>query len=122
MSERRLAALGLLLLPFLAPPLAQADQTIRVAIAQNAATITLSAPSGLVVKAPHDDVVTNGRITVTSDASGLIVDGRPLRSDRVDVRGRAGAITVNSLTVSGRVTVTRQNGTVTAINELPLED
>jgi len=123
MSEPRLAAFGwLLLLPFLTPSFAYADQTIRVAIAQNAETITLSAASGLLVKAPNDNVEGNGRITVMSGTSGLVVEGQRLRSDRIEARGRHGDITVNSLTVSGRVTVKRQHGKLTAINELPLED
>lgn len=120
---QRLAGVGrLLLLPLLAPSFAYADTTIRVAIVQNAETVALSAPSGLLVKAPNDEVVANGRITVTAGPSGLAVDGQRLRSDRIEVRGRSGDITVNNLTVAGRVTIKRQNGRLVAINELPLED
>lgn len=123
MSERRLAALGwFLLLPLLTPSLANADQTIRVAIVQNAESVALSAPSGLIVKAPNDNVVANGRITVAVGASGLVVDGQRLRSDRIEIRGRNGDITVNNLTVAGRVTIKRQNGKLIAINEVALED
>ncbi|MBI3810555.1 MAG: SpoIID/LytB domain-containing protein [Nitrospirae bacterium] len=123
MSERRLAALGwFLLLPLLTPSLANADQTIRVAIVQNAESVALSAPSGLIVKAPNDNVVANGRITVAAGASGLVVDGQRLRSDRIEVHGRNGDITVNNLTVAGRVTIKRQNGKLIAINEVALED
>jgi len=123
MSERRLAALGwFLLLPLLTPSLANADQTIRVAIVQNAESVALSAPSGLIVKAPNDNVVANGRITVAAGASGLVVDGQRLRSDRIEIRGRNGDITVNNLTVAGRVTIKRQNGKLIAINEVALED
>ena len=118
----RLALLGLLLLPVLAPAPAPAAETIRVALVQNADSVTLSASSGLLVKAPHDDIAANGRITVTAGPSGLAVDGQRLRSDRFEVRGRNGEVTVNALTVSGRVTVKRQNGKLMAINELPLED
>jgi stage II sporulation protein D len=123
MSERRLAALGwFLLLPLLTPSLANADTTIRVAIVQNAESVALSAPSGLIVKAPNDNVVANGRITVAAGASGLVVDGQRLRSDRIEIRGRNGDITVNNLTVAGRVTIKRQNGKLVAINEVALED
>ena len=123
MSERRLAALGwFLLLPLLTPSLANADQTIRVAIVQNAESVALSAPSGLIVKAPNDNVVANGRITVAAGASGLVADGQRLRSDRIEIRGRNGDITVNNLTVAGRVTIKRQNGKLIAINEVALED
>ena len=117
---QRLAAVGLLLLP--APALANAAETIRVAIAQNADTVTASAASGLTIKAPNDELASNGRITVTAGASGLVADGQRLRSDRIEVRGRNGEVTVNGLTVAGRVTIKRQNGKLTAINEVALED
>jgi len=117
---QRLAAVGLLLL--LAPAPANAAETIRVAIAQNADTITAAAASGLTIKAPNDDLASNGRITVTAGASGLVADGQRLRSDRIEVRGRNGDVTVNGLTVAGRVTIKRQNGKLTAINEVALED
>jgi len=119
---QRLAALVLLLLPALAPQPAHAAETIRVAVVQNADSVTLSASSGLTVKAPNDDIEANGRLTVTAGPSGLAVDGQRLRSDRLEVRGRGGDVTVNSLTVAGRVTVKRQNGKLMAINELPLEE
>jgi len=119
---QRLAVVSLLLCPVLAPSFAYADTTIRVAIVQNAESVALSASSGLSVKAPNDDVAANGRITVAAGASGLVVDGQRLRSDRIEVRGRNGDITVNNLTVAGRVTIKRQNGRLMAINELPLED
>jgi stage II sporulation protein D len=116
-------ALGwFLLLSLLVPSPASADTTIRVALAQNAESVTLSASSGLLVKAPNDDVDANGRITVTAGPSGLVVDGQRLRSDRIEVRGRTGDVTVNNLTVAGRVTIKRQNGKLIAINEVALED
>lgn len=119
---QRLAALGLLLLPVLAPSPARAAETIRIALAQNVESVSLSASSGLLVKAPNDDVDANGRITVMVGPSGLAVDGQPLRSDRIDVRGRNGEVTVNGLTVAGRVTIKRQNGKLAAINEVAIED
>ena len=117
-----LAVLGLLLLPVLAPSPARAADTIRVALVQNADSVSLVSSSGLIIKAPNDDVDANGRITVAAGPSGLVVDGQRLRSDRMEVRGRNGDITVNNLTVAGRVTVKRQNGKLTAINEVALED
>ena len=119
---QRLAVVSLLLCPVPAPSFAYADTTIRVAIVQNAESVALSASSGLSVKAPNDDVAANGRITVAAGASGLVVDGQRLRSDRIEVRGRNGDITVNNLTVAGRVTIKRQNGRLMAINEVALED
>lgn len=119
---QRLAVVSLFLCPVLAPSPVNADTTIRVAVVQNAESVALSASSGLTIKAPNDDVAANGRITVSAGASGLVVDGQRLRSDRIEVRGRNGDITVNNLTVAGRVTIKRQNGKLIAINELPLED
>jgi len=119
----RYAALSLLLaLPVLAPSPAGAAETVRVAIVQNAESVSLTAPSGLILKAPNDELDANGRATVTASPSGLVVNGQRLRSDRLEARGRSGEITVNGLTVAGRVTVKRQNGKLTAINEVGLED
>src|SRR2546428_174863 len=108
--------------PILAPARAQADETIRVAIFQNVESVTVASSAGLLLQAPNDTVDSNGQSTVGAGASGLIVDGQRLRSDRLDVRGRDGELTVNGLTVGGRVIVKRQNGKLLAINELPLED
>ena len=106
----------------LAPARAQAGETIRMAIFQNVESVTVASSSGLIVRAPNDTIDSNGRITVAAGPSGLIVDGQPLRSDRLDVRGRDGELTINGLTVGNRVIVKRQNGKLLAINELPLED
>src|SRR5437870_13911805 len=117
------ATLALLLTaPVLAPAWAQADETIRVAIFQNVESVTVVSSAGLIVQAPNDTVDSNGQITVGAGASGLIVDGQRLRSDRLDVRGRDGELTINGLIAGGRVIVKRQNGKLLAINELPLED
>ena len=120
---QRLALVGLLviLLP-LTPGPASAAETIRVALVQNAETVTAASSSGLIIKAPNDDVDSNGRITVAAGPSGLVVDGQRLRSDRIEVRGRNGEVTVNGLTVAGRVTIKRQNGKLAAINEVAIED
>src|SRR5207249_11083874 len=94
------AALALLLAaPVLAPARAQADETIRVAIFQNVESVTVASSAGLLLQAPNDTVDSNGQITVGAGPSGLIVDGQRLRSDRLDVRGRDGELTVNGLTV-----------------------
>src|SRR3989475_12976653 len=117
------AALALLLAePVLAPGRAQADETIRIAILQNAESATVVSSAGLIVQAPNDTVDTTGQFTVGAGPSGLMVDGQFLRSDRLDVRGRDGELTINGLTVGGRVIIKRQNGKLLAINELPLED
>jgi len=106
----------------LAPARAQAGETVRMAIFQNVESVTVASSSGLIVRAPNDTVDANGRITITAGASGLVLDGRPLRSDRLEVRGRDGELTINGLTVGGRVVVKPQTGKLLAINELPLEE
>src|SRR2546426_7989826 len=84
------AALALLFVvlsaPVLAPARAQAGETIRMAIFQSVESVTVASSSGLIVRAPNDTIDSNGRITVAAGPSGLIVDGQPLRSDRLDVR------------------------------------
>src|SRR2546428_4042172 len=120
---RMTAALALLLAaPVLAPARAQADETIRVVILQNAESATVVSSGGLIVQAPNDTVDATGQITVGAGPSGLTVDGQLLRSDRLEVHGRDGELTINGLTVGGRVIVKRQNGKLLAINALPLED
>jgi len=120
---RMTAALALLLAaPVLAPARAQADETIRVAILQNAESATVVSSGGLIVQAPNDTVDATGQITVGAGPSGLTVDGQLLRSDRLEVRGRDGELAINGLAVGGRVIVKRQNGKLLAINALPLED
>jgi len=117
------AALALLLAaPVLTPARAQADETIRIAILQNAESATVVSSAGLIVQAPNDTVDATGQIIMEAGPSGLTVDGQLLRSDRLEVRGRDGELTINGLTVGGRVIVKRQNGKLLAINEVPLED
>src|SRR5256712_9449764 len=64
----------------------------------------------------------NGRIPGGAGRPELLGAARPWGSDRLDVRGRDGELTINGLTVGNRVIVKRQNGKLLAINELPLED
>ena len=117
------AALALLLFAaVLTPARAQADETIRIAILQNAESATVVSSAGLIVQAPNDTVDATGQIIMEAGPSGLTVDGQLLRSNRLEVRGRDGELTINGLTVGGRVIVKRQNGKLLAINEVPLED
>ena len=117
------AALALLLAAaVLTPARAQADETIRIAILQNAESATVVSSAGLIVQAPNDTVDATGQIIMEAGPSGLTVNGQLLRSDRLEVRGRDGELTINGLTVGGRVIVKRQNGKLLAINEVPLED
>src|SRR5437879_8592084 len=117
------AALALLLAaPVLTPARAQADETIRIAILQNAELATVVSSAGLIVQAQNGTVDATGQIIMEAGPSGLTVDGQLLRSNRLEVRGRDGELTINGLTVGGRVIVKRQNGKLLAINEVPLED
>src|SRR5438132_6871106 len=117
------AALALLLAaPVLTPAPAQADETIRIAILQNAELATVVSSAGLIVQAQNDTVDATGQIIMEAGPSGLTVDGQLLRSNRLEVRGRDGELTINGLTVGGRVIVKRQNGKLLGINEVPLED
>ena len=117
------AALALLLAaPVLTPARAQADETIRIAILQNAELATVVSSAGLIVQAQNDTVDATGQIIMEAGPSGLTVDGQLLRSNRLEVRGRDGELIINGLTVGGRVIVKRQNGKLLAINEVPLED
>ena len=117
------AALALLLAAaVLTPARAQADETIRIAILQNAELATVVSSAGLIVQAQNDTVDATGQIIMEAGPSGLTVDGQLLRSDRLEVRGRDGELIINGLTVGGRVIVKRQNGKLLAINEVPLED
>jgi stage II sporulation protein D len=118
----RLRPSGIFCLLFILPLPAQAAETIRVALVQNADSVTLTAASGLIIKAPNDDLDSNGRLVLSVGPTGLLADGRRLKSERLEARGRNGEIAVNGLTVAGRVIIKRQNGKLLAVNELPLED
>jgi stage II sporulation protein D len=123
MPVKRVAAIlfipALLLLALLPPE--AAGETIRVALQQNVESTTVSSPSGLVIRG-EDDIDANGRVTVSAAPNGLVVDGRRLRSDRLEMRGRNGETTINGLTVPGRLIIKRQNGRLMVINEVDLED
>src|SRR6266540_3164398 len=118
----RLRATGIVCLLFILPLPAQAAETIRVALIQNADSVTLTAGSGLNIEAPNDDLDSSGRLVLSAGPTGLLADGRRLKSERLEARGRNGEIAVNGLTVAGRVIIKRQSGKLLAVNELPLED
>ena len=115
----------LLILLVTITPLAQADETIRVALLQNVESVSLAAPRGVVLQVPAgDDVETwdSRPVTVSAGPTGLLVDGQRLRADRIEARGRDGEATANGLTVGGRLTIKRQNGRLVVINTLDLEE
>jgi stage II sporulation protein D len=110
-----------LVLLIFAPSLTAAGETIRVALQQNVETTTISSAAGLSIRG-DDDIDANGRVIILAGPSGLFVDGRRVRSDRIEVRGRNGETTLNGLTVGGRLIIKRQNGRLVVINEVDLEE
>lgn len=116
-------AISLMLLVLAAPPVL-AGETIRVALFQQVDSVSVSSPHGFVIFAPGGDLESsNGRsITVSAGPTGMLLNGRHLRADRIDLQGRNGEMTVNSLIVGGRLTIKRQNGRLTVLNKLDLEE
>ena len=105
-------------------PVASAE-TIRVALQQQAESITLTSLHGLLIRSNGDEKLSAGRsvrISVGSNGSGLMVDGRQVRSDRAELRGRHGDLVLNGVTLPGRVIVKRQNNGMLVVNELDLEE
>ena len=70
----------LVLLVVFTPRLVSADETIRVAIFQNAESATVVSSTGLIVQAPNDTLASNEQITVGAGPSGLTVDGQDRKS------------------------------------------
>jgi stage II sporulation protein D len=102
-----------------------AGETIRVAVIQQAESIAVSAPRGVVMRsADADDLGTRDArpVTVTAGFPGFLVGGKSVRADRIEALGRDGETVVNGLAVGGRVTIRNVNGRLTVINELDLEE
>lgn len=120
-----LKILALAVFLFFSASPAHAGETIRVAIIQQAESVTVSASRGVVMRsADVDDLGTRDArpVTVTAGFPGFLVGGKSVRADRIEARGRDGETTVNGTTVGGRVTIRSVNGRLTVINELDLED
>ena len=100
-------------------------ETIRVALQQQAESITLTSLHGLLITSNGDEGSSAGRsvrISVSANSSGLMIDGRQVRSDRAELRGRNGEVVLNGVTLPGRVIVKRQNNGMLVVNELDLEE
>ena len=100
-------------------------ELIRVALQQQAESITLVSSQGLIITSNSDETFSGGRsvtISVGSHSSGLIVDGRQVRADRAEFRSRSGEIILNGITLPGRLIVTRQNNRMLVVTELDLEE
>ena len=113
------------LIVWIASAASAAAETIRVALLQQAESVTLASSQGLVITSNGDEEFSNGRsltIYAGSNGSGLILDGRRVRADRVELRGRNGEIILNGMTLPGRVIVTRQSNRLLVVNELDIEE
>jgi stage II sporulation protein D len=100
-------------------------ELIRVALLQQVESLTLASPHGLIITTNGDEEYSTARsvtIIVGSNGSGLMVDGRRLRAERVELRGRNGEIILNGMTLPGRVIVRRQNNRLLLVNELEIEE
>src|SRR5437016_10833238 len=83
-------------------------ETIRVALQQQAESITLTSLHGLLITSNGDEKLAAGRsvsISVSANSSGLMIDGRHVRSDRAELRGGKGEVVLNGGTLPGRVMV-----------------
>jgi stage II sporulation protein D len=117
-------SLGLLLLLLTVSSPSRAE-LIRVALLQQVESLTLASPQGLIITTNGDEELSNGRsvtIFVGANGSGLMVDGRRLRAEKVELRGRNGEIILNAMTLPGRVIVRRQGNRLLVVNELDIEE
>jgi stage II sporulation protein D len=104
---------------------AASAETIRVALDHQAESVALASPQGFMIchhRSGEFARVTSVRIEVGSGGGGLIVDGRRVRTDQVEVRGRNGDVILNGITLPGRIVVKRVNHRLLVINELDLEE
>jgi stage II sporulation protein D len=117
---------GMALAAFLLLPLnSLAAATIRVALEQQAEAVVLASPQGLFIRHHRNDEFSRGRsvrIDVGPGDSGLLVDGRRVTTNQVEVRGRDGDIILSGMALPGRVIVKRVNHRLLVINELDFED
>lgn len=113
----------ILLLSLLASSPSHAE-LIRVALQQQAESITVTSFRGMIVRANGDEVSEGNRsITISvGNGSGLVIDGRRLRTEEVELRARSGELIWNGMTLPGRLTVKRQGNRLLMVNELDLEE
>jgi stage II sporulation protein D (peptidoglycan lytic transglycosylase) len=123
-ARKSAVSLGVILL-FLSVSSPSRAELIRVALLQQVESLTLASPRGLIITTNGNEEYSNGRsvtIFVGANGSGLIVDGRRLRAERVELRGRNGEIVLNGMTLPGRVIVRRQSNRLLVVNELDIEE
>ena len=102
-------------------------ETIRVAILQQAESVSVTSSQGIIIRTNADDggEGVTGRsltISVAPGPHGILMDGQRLRTDRLELRGRNGELSLNGLSLPGHLIVKRQNNRLLVINELDLED
>ena len=115
------AALAALVLLHVGPTSAE---TIRVALEQQAESVAFASAQGFIISHHRNDTFSRSRsvrIDVGS-GGGLVVDGRRVRADQVELRGRNGEIVLNGMTLPGRLIVKVVNQRLLVINELDLEE
>jgi stage II sporulation protein D len=99
-------------------------ETIRVALEQQAESVAVASVEGFIISHHRNDTLSRSRsvrIDVGS-GGGLVVDGRRVRADQVELRGRNGEIILNGMTLPGRLIVKVVNQRLLVINELDLEE
>jgi len=101
---------------------------IRVALLQGVPEVTIGGSERVTIRTePAGRTVYSGTpgdaaVRVAHHASGLVVGGKCYRADRVEARIAGGAgIEVNGRPYRGRVTVLRDERSLTVVNTLPIE-
>ena len=107
-------------------PFASAAETIRVVVSQQVESVTLTSSQGIILHNgdgwTEPANVRSVTISASTIGSGLLVDGRRLRTDLIEVRGRNGEVILNGVTLPGRLIIKRENDRLLVINELDLEE
>ena len=101
---------------------------IRVALLDGVPEVRIGGPKRVTIRTqPTGRTVYSGTpgdtgVRVAHHANGLVVGGKHYRADRVEARINGGAgIEVNGRPYRGRVTVLRNERTLTVVNTLPIE-
>ena len=113
-------------LPVAVTSMARAE-TIRVALLQQAEPVVLSSAQGFLIRTGGEDwrdSSTGRSITVSlgSNGTGLLLDGRRVRTNRVELRGRNGEIIIGGLVLGGQVVVKPMGIRLLVINLVDLEE
>jgi stage II sporulation protein D (peptidoglycan lytic transglycosylase) len=102
-------------------------ETIRVALLQQTEPVVLSSAQGLLIRTAGEDWRDSSSprsvtVSLSSNGSGLVIDGRRLRTNQVELRGRNGEIVLNGLAMGGQMFVKSANNRLLVINLIDLEE